>query len=121
MEWDVKKMDEYDAILTKLDRLLQLNDEKLDNTSLKVKNGQLIAEIDILTVKLEQCDLLLKQIAHTLFMIEEYTRLARTDQNHLPHINRMAKRAIKTIKKELDSDNFVLLDAMQIEKDTSKE
>jgi len=87
MGWDVKKMADYEEINAKLDRLLQLNDEKIDNTLLRTQKGKLIGKIDFLTFRLEKMSIALLQIL-------DIASLGREDQNHLPTIVKIAKRGL---------------------------
>lgn len=86
------KLDEIDV---KIDHLQQYNSEKLDNTLLNLKIGELSAKLDIARVKNEKLSERIAVLQATIQTIEEYTRIARPDQDHLPNINKLARKALE--------------------------
>jgi len=80
-------MADLDEINNKLDILLSYNATLGDIKLLRVKNGQLLAEIDGMNKKLES-------MQASLTAIRDLSTLGRPEQNHLPRIAELAKKGL---------------------------
>lgn len=80
-------MADLDEINAKLDLLLSYNANLTDIKLLRVKNSQLLADIDIKNKKIERMQASLQGIS-------DLAHFGRTEQNHLPRIEELAKKGL---------------------------
>jgi len=87
MGWDVKIMADLEEINKKLDFLIEYNANLGTMTLLRVKNGQLLADIDKKNKQIER-------MQASLTAINDLATFGRLEQNHLPRISELAKKGL---------------------------